>query len=371
MECFYELGPGIGSELFLDQASGSRLAERPRNEQRRGVRRAGERELLDARPVGWIESDRQQNGQVLDAVGQVAQPAKRRPVGPLRVIHGNDERLTSDEIDERPVQPVERRPHCVGADRGRLRGCRSQPQGHVGEPRRSSEQPVAFGVRDSQGRREQCSDDAPRIRLLEFAPPAGEHTDTPIRRAAACEIEQGALADAGWALDDDDTARTGPDGLEALAQFGEFAVSLDELRSASSPSCAGLCRHDVSTRANLPAEAHRSWESIDALRMEGGGERRPCESGASVPKVGDSQQSTYPGLGACANGVRNRRVERAFRRAHVRSVTRALRRRPAPPLGASRGAAPPAAPVEVRGRLRRFPRPATGARPAGPRRRSP
>ena len=76
MDCLYELGLSIRSEVFLDQASGPRLAERSGSEQRRGVRRAREREFLDARPVGRIESDRQQNGQVLDAVGQVAQPAK-------------------------------------------------------------------------------------------------------------------------------------------------------------------------------------------------------------------------------------------------------------------------------------------------------
>jgi hypothetical protein len=76
MECLYELGLGIRSEVLLDQASGPFLAERSRGKQRRGVRRGWEREHLDARPVGGIEGDRQQNGQVLDAVGQVAQPAK-------------------------------------------------------------------------------------------------------------------------------------------------------------------------------------------------------------------------------------------------------------------------------------------------------
>ena len=76
MDCLCELGLGIGSEVFLDQPPGPRSAKRSGSEQSRGVRGARERELLDARPVGRIESDRQQNGQVLDTVGQVAQPAQ-------------------------------------------------------------------------------------------------------------------------------------------------------------------------------------------------------------------------------------------------------------------------------------------------------
>ena len=132
-------------------------------------------------------------------------------------------------------------PDGVGAHREPIRGRGPQTEGHVCEPGRTSEQPAALSVGASQGRREQSSNDAPRICLLEFAPPAREHTDLVIRGAATCEIEQDALADAGWTLDDNDTACAGADGLQAVAQFGELAVSLDEPRGAKSPSGAGLC----------------------------------------------------------------------------------------------------------------------------------
>ena len=143
---------------------------------------------------------------------------------------------------------MERRSHRVGTGREPVRGRAAQSERHVGEPRRSGEQHLGLALRGPQRRGEQAPHDTPRIRLLEFAPAAAEHSNVLIDRAAACEVEQRGLPDAGWTLDDDDAARPGPDCLQSLAQFCELAISIDEPRVDGSLIWLRRWRHYVVSR---------------------------------------------------------------------------------------------------------------------------
>ena len=147
------------------------------------------RELGLVRAVAYREQQRDR--QVLDADGQVGEPAQRRRVGPVRVVHREHQRLPGRQVGDQPVQAVHGGVADVVFDRAGF-GPVEHPGGQGGRP---VHQPVL-----AADRVEQLADDAVAEALLQRQPAGGEDTRA---RSPAGRPEQRGLADPGRPLHQD------------------------------------------------------------------------------------------------------------------------------------------------------------------------
>jgi hypothetical protein len=97
----------------LTQAGRDDAAHRGRAQRRRRERHGrrladGVQEVLVG--VGLARADRgqQQHGEVPDPTGEVGEKAQRRPVGPLQVVDGEQQRPVFGKVEDDPQQAVQR-----------------------------------------------------------------------------------------------------------------------------------------------------------------------------------------------------------------------------------------------------------------------
>ena len=82
--------------------------------------------------------EQQRDRQALDAGGQVREPAQRRRVGPVRVVHGDHQRAPGGEVRDQPVEAVHGRVRDVVFDRAGL----GRVEDAGGQPGRAVKQPI-------------------------------------------------------------------------------------------------------------------------------------------------------------------------------------------------------------------------------------
>ena len=158
------------------------------------------------RPVA--HGQQQRDRQAVDAGGQVREPAQRRPVGPVRVVHGDHQRAFGRQVRGQPVEAVHGRVRDVVLDRAGL-GPVEHPRGQAG---RAVQQPLPSGLPaaartgSSSWRtipyEKPCSSASPRAVRVRWSPwqaarssvvlpiPAGPSTST----RAPCPAEAAATA---------------------------------------------------------------------------------------------------------------------------------------------------------------------------------
>jgi hypothetical protein len=138
--------------------------------------------------------EQQRDRQVLDAGGQVGEPAQRRRVGPVRVVHREHQRLPGREVGDQPVQAV----HGGVADVVLDRACFGPVEHPGGQGGRPVHQPVL-----APDRVEQLADDAVGEALLQREPAGRQDPRAPRALGAwapAGRPEQRGLADPGRTL---------------------------------------------------------------------------------------------------------------------------------------------------------------------------
>ena len=222
-----------GDERVRRLAAGRRHEGRdPRLRERRQLHPRRARDLADrAGGVGRGGAHRseQSDGRVGEARGEVAQRAQRGRVGPVEVVHEQDERSLGREVLHDPPDAVVDRLGLVGS--GRRRAAEQQP---AGELRRAVEQArAALAVR---------IDDLAFAELEHYAVGDGPLVFTADRpqdaHAPRCGLlrrpgEQGALAEAGRRIEDDGAARAGPHRVERAGEVLLRGLSLQEGRHGS------------------------------------------------------------------------------------------------------------------------------------------
>ena len=176
---------GRGAEPPADQRGGGVRAERPQPDPGPGRAQLAE-QLGLVRAVAHREQQRDR--QVLDAGGQVGEPAQRRRVGPVRVVHREHQRLPGREVGDQPVQAV----HGGVADVVLDRACFGPVEHPGGQGGRPVHQPVL-----APDRVEQLADDAVGEALLQREPAGGQD---PRPWTSAGRPEQRGLADPGRTL---------------------------------------------------------------------------------------------------------------------------------------------------------------------------
>jgi hypothetical protein len=183
--CLHEARPGPRAERELEHMADAGRAERG------GVYELHDRvggEAVDhvahvtgpRRPAGRHERRRQP----VEPLRHVGEPAQRRRVGPLQVVHDHEQRHTRREVRGQPVEPVQRRPRigrmALGEHRlGQRGGAREQLR----------------GTRLAQRRLEQLPHDGEGEVALKLRAAGGEHPDVGAGLLAR-GCEQPRLADA-------------------------------------------------------------------------------------------------------------------------------------------------------------------------------
>ena len=213
---------GRGAEPPADQRGGGVRAERPQPHPGPGRAQLAE-QLGLVRAVAHREQQRDR--QVHDAGGQVGEPAQRRRVGPVRVVHREHQRLPGREVGDQPVQAVHGGVADVVFDRAGF-GPVEHPGGQGGRP---VHQPVL-----AADRVEQLADDAVAEALLQREPAGGEDARA---RSPAGRLEQCGLADPGRPLHQDQGAVPGLGRRDGGGQRRQLRVALEydllhHLRSA-------------------------------------------------------------------------------------------------------------------------------------------
>jgi hypothetical protein len=170
------------------------------------------------------DGQEQRDRQPVQAGGQMREPAQRRSVGPVQVVHREHQRLPGREVRGQPVQAVRGGVGDVVLDRAGL-GPVEHPGGQPGRP---VQQAVLAARGVKQHRVEQLADDAVGEALFQCEPAGGQHAQAVA--PAAGRPEQRGLADPGRPLHQDQAAVTGRGGRRGGGQRGEFLLALENDR---------------------------------------------------------------------------------------------------------------------------------------------
>ncbi len=173
--------------------------------------------------------------QFCDPIHEVGEEAQRRSVGPVRVVHGEDERTRGREIDRQPVQAVDNR---VGPSRA---GGRLVEPDRIEQRRREPGGPLEqlcplVGGHAAEPRLEQLTHHAEREVALELAGASLRGLEALLACLGDRLGEETALADPGRALDEGEAAFAGAGAREQLAEDRELAFALQQLVATGSRS---------------------------------------------------------------------------------------------------------------------------------------
>ena len=178
----------------LPQECGGRLAaERPQPQRR--ARRAGTQLVQHPRLVrAAAHGEQQGDWQAVDPGREMREPAQRRHIRPVRVIHGDHQRTARRQVRGQPVQAVHGCERNVVLDRSG-----TGPVEHArGEPGRAVQERVPLpGPGRDADRLDELADDAIRKAALQGQPAGGQDPRAELTRAGAGRAEQGGLADPG------------------------------------------------------------------------------------------------------------------------------------------------------------------------------
>ena len=235
-----ELLRRVGAQALPCQRDRRGLAERPRVQRDGG----GARGHLHPDRAGFVDrwTSREQHGdrQPLDALREEGQEAQRVLVHPVAVVDRHEQRRPVGEVDDQPVQAVERLEARVVAALALL--AREQARRGAGGARER----IGGSV---QGRLEQLAHHAERERLLELGAGRLERRQAGMLGRRACRTRQLGLADPGRSLDERERPRAGARLRERVATRRKLALPLEQ-------SCGRSARHPRDdTRAPPGAKA--------------------------------------------------------------------------------------------------------------------
>ena len=231
-----ERGLGRLAEPLAHQRLGAHAAQRagldgPRV---RVVGDLGEQRRVGAR-LAAAHGHRQQDRQPFEPSREVGEEAQRRPVAPVEVVDGEQQRLLGREVRGEPEEPVERgeRRHAAAVGPRREVG-RAEDGGRrcgrAGERLRAAR-------RIGHGRLEQLAHDAEAELALELRRAGGQHEQL-VARTGAQVGEQARLADPGRAADHEQPPaprrRVGDRGVERR----DLGLALDQRHGARARSAS-------------------------------------------------------------------------------------------------------------------------------------
>ena len=276
---------GVGGEHAPDERLDRCVAERLRQHEPCG--RVGdelrEQYLLESL-LGWPERGDDEHRQALEPAHEVAEPAQRRLVGPLEVVHENEQRAVGGDVRGQPVQPVKQRERRVDGPEPLRRGCPFLEE-LVGDRGRPSESLAPLLGRDRrQAGLEQLTDDPVREVVLELASPRLEHLHPAQLGREPHLADEGRLPDARIADDDAEATGSHVRRLDELGQRRELVGALDEtLRGwcrarAATPEARGTPCATPRCRAGTAAAADRRRRSRSP-RAPAAGHRREDRAG--------------------------------------------------------------------------------------------
>ena len=179
-------------------------------------------------PFG-IRSHRQRDhdGQAGEPVREVKQEPQRRFVGPLRVVDGEQQRGAFGEVDHQPVQPVQGGERDVAGVLGR----RHVGEHRLGQPRRTRQQPIAFGAVGADQRAfEQLANDPEAEPALQLPAAGGQHGHLCRAGATAKRLQQHRLPNACRALDQQYPARACDRLGQRSVECGEIVLAFEQQR---------------------------------------------------------------------------------------------------------------------------------------------
>ena len=222
-----ELGRGLGVEALADHGGHGLIAERAGTDYVGvgvGVE-LGEQLAVGARLVG-AQRQHQQHGEALEPRRQVDEKAQAGGVGPVSVVHLEDERPPRRQVRDEPVEAVGHGEGGVAARRALAASL--QAQHGSSERRRVSEHFRPLGLAELHGRPlEQLADDPVREVALELASAGPEGLQPALTRALAGGLQQQALADSGAPPHHHEGALLGRGALYGEGQALELGLALD------------------------------------------------------------------------------------------------------------------------------------------------
>ena len=238
--CAAELVRRVRAEALPCKADHRGLAERPRVQRDRG----GARGHLPPHRAGlvdrWTPREEHRDRQPLDALREEGQEAQRVPVDPVAVVDQHEQRRLVGEVDDQPVQAVERL---------EARICALLPVVAREQARRGTGGAGERIGRSVEGRLEQLAHHAERERLLELRPRRLERRQTGVLGRRARRTRQLGLADPGRSLDQRERSRACARLREPVATGRKLALPLEQ-------SCGRSARHPSDdTRAPAGAKA--------------------------------------------------------------------------------------------------------------------
>jgi hypothetical protein len=202
-----QFGAGVVSDTRSHHVRDRGLAERLRAKNGRTGLHKQRREMRPVHVDTGSNRQRHHDRQTREPIGEVQQKAKRWFVGPLRVVDRKDKRAALSDIDDEPVETVQRSECDVP---GFLR--RSGLGEHrLGQPRRPGQQMRALGcVRSDDGGFQQLTNDSESESALEIACPCRQHRHAVREGAMAKLVQQRRLTDARRPFDEEDAPSSGP-----------------------------------------------------------------------------------------------------------------------------------------------------------------
>ena len=222
---------GVGAELGAHDRA-DRVARERIRAQRRGHLVAGD--LRDEHRVGAglgrARRDREQHRQALEPVREVGEEAQRRAVAPVQVVDGEHQRPVGGEVEQQPVEAVER-----GERRVALGGRGLQRREHGARRGRGARQRTLARRRLGELRLEQLPHHAERELPLELRGARGQRQRARRLAAAAERRQQAALPDPGRPLDQHRPALAAERAGELALERLDLPFALDQV--------GVVCRH--------------------------------------------------------------------------------------------------------------------------------
>ena len=189
------------------------------------------------RGVGLAEAarDDDRDGHLVEALQEVEDQSQRRAIGPVDVVDRDEHRPGLGEVGQHPEEPVHDR---VGAAVGLVAGpARRALEQRPGERRRTLQQAVAgLVVGAGEQRLEELQRDAELKVALELGRAGAQDGHAVGASARHRRVEQGRLADAGVALDEQQLTGGGAGGRQGVLDRAQGVLSLEKLSRTGASS---------------------------------------------------------------------------------------------------------------------------------------